>query len=122
MMIPLRLATPSRDCLVIQACLVLHNFAITSRDLYEPLLPGEETFQEEIAILRRRLSRNPDVNHNRAVQPATNHVSLSNDGNEGEQEVAYLNENDVTEEVAEQRRIQQLDGKRFRDHIATTFF
>jgi hypothetical protein len=32
---PLRLATPQRCCMVIQACLVLHNLAVLKEDFFE---------------------------------------------------------------------------------------
>jgi hypothetical protein len=84
--------------MVIQACLVLHNFAITRRDEYEPLLPGEQSFQAEIAELRRQQSRNPQIN------PNMRRSQFDSDDEDEEDETSTMT------------------GKEFRKHIAEKFF
>jgi hypothetical protein len=90
--------------MVIQACLVLHNFAITRRDMYDPLLPGEKSFQEEIALIRRKQSRNPQVNPNMRAR------------------LPVRAPDDYDSESEEEDETSTMSGKEFRSYIANKFF
>jgi hypothetical protein len=92
--------------MIIQACLVLHNFAITRRDEYDPLIPGEQTFQQEIDAIRRSQSRHPRFRSRRVTTNSDLPVMDSSDSEDDQ-------DGDET---------STMNGKEFRKYIADKFF
>jgi hypothetical protein len=98
---------------------VLHNIAITRRDVYEPLLPGERDFQEEIAALRRRLSRDPDVNPTVRVLPSVGPVTQSSSSSQVDEIASQASNRSIGEPSdAELARL----AKEYREEFIDRFF